>query len=455
MIAVAQITPVYSATEFPAKDPTKTSENRMGVIQYGNVRRGTKLAVKPDVIRKSNCAEGWYELADGSGFICGKFLTNDENHRELRTSPRRYNDRPLPYDYGFNLTNGAPLYRRLPSREERRDAEKALAIGKGAKGPEGEGGKDAPWYLKKTNGKPTVTFDEMRGESGLIPLRMVKGFYVAIGGESGKQGSKYWVTTDGFFAPQDHIKLHATKTEFEGVKLVAPGETKKLPIGFVLGLHTKKYFFDEIAAKAEDQKRPRKGDKVERFTVFGLTGKRAVYENQPYIETTEGFYVRGVDITQTHPGPVPAGIKGGEKWIDVDLKSQTLVAFEGDKPVYVTLVSTGRHNDTDPARDYRTKPGDYRIYAKHVSVTMDDDAASDGPYSIQDVPWTMYFHGSMALHGAFWHSQFGRERSHGCVNLQPIDAKNIFEWAGPVLPQGWHGVKATEKNQGTRVIVHE
>ena len=86
---------------------------------------------------------------------------------------------------------------------------------------------------------------------------------------------------------------------------------------------------------------------------------------------------------------------------------------------------------------------------------MDDDVASDGPYSIEDVPWIMYFKGSYALHGAFWHTNFGHERSHGCVNLTPLDAKHVFGWAGPKLPDGWHGVRATTENPGTRVIVHE
>ena len=140
--------------------------------------------------------------------------------------------------------------------------------------------------------------------------------------------------------------------------------------------------------------------------------------------------------------------------IDVDLSSQALVAFEGQKPVYATIVSTGRHN-ADPEKDHRTVEGTFRIHEKHISTTMDDDGASDGTYRIEDVPWVMYFEKSFALHGAFWHSSFGRERSHGCVNLTPHDARHIFGWAGPKLPEGWHGVRATKENPGTRVIVHK
>jgi hypothetical protein len=72
-----------------------------------------------------------------------------------------------------------------------------------------------------------------------------------------------------------------------------------------------------------------------------------------------------------------------------------------------------------------------------------------------DVPWTMFFEGSYALHGAFWHEGFGRVRSHGCINLGPTDARWLFYWAPPFLPEGWHGVHAHEGSPGTTVIVHD
>jgi lipoprotein-anchoring transpeptidase ErfK/SrfK len=88
---------------------------------------------------------------------------------------------------------------------------------------------------------------------------------------------------------------------------------------------------------------------------------------------------------------------------------------------------------------------------------MDGDGtvAGDLPYSIEDVPYVAYFEGSYALHGAFWHNNFGREMSHGCVNLSPLDAKKVFFWAEPRLPRGWHAVWSTPDNRGTLVVVHE
>ena len=62
---------------------------------------------------------------------------------------------------------------------------------------------------------------------------------------------------------------------------------------------------------------------------------------------------------------------------------------------------------------------------QHVAATMDGDTSGE-LYSIDDVPYIQYFHSSYALHGAFWHSDYGRVRSHGCVNLSPADAKRLF-----------------------------
>ena len=120
-----------------------------------------------------------------------------------------------------------------------------------------------------------------------------------------------------------------------------------------------------------------------------------------------------------------------------------LVAFEGDTPAYATLVSTGKRSNNETER-YDTPVGQFRVYAKHVTTTMDGDTAAAGPYSIEDVPWVMYFHDSYAIHGAFWHGQWGWRMSHGCVNLAPNDARWVFYWTRPEVPESWHGVFSGE-----------
>jgi lipoprotein-anchoring transpeptidase ErfK/SrfK len=94
------------------------------------------------------------------------------------------------------------------------------------------------------------------------------------------------------------------------------------------------------------------------------------------------------------------------------------------------------------------------VKSKHLTDTMDGDTAVDGPYSVDDVPYVMYFELAYALHSAFWHNGFGIPRSHGCVNLAPLDARRVFEWADPPLPEGWHSAYPTAETPGTWIHVH-
>ena len=86
---------------------------------------------------------------------------------------------------------------------------------------------------------------------------------------------------------------------------------------------------------------------------------------------------------------------------------------------------------------------------------MDGGDTPADAYDLADVPWTMYFHRGYALHTAYWHDKFGAVRSHGCVNLSPVDARWFFEWAGPVVPEGERFVRSTQENPGTWVWVHK
>jgi lipoprotein-anchoring transpeptidase ErfK/SrfK len=142
----------------------------------------------------------------------------------------------------------------------------------------------------------------------------------------------------------------------------------------------------------------------------------------------------------------PALVPKRARLIHVRLAEQTLVAYEGEQAVYATLISSGKAG-------FETPMGLFRVHAKHVSTTMDGLAGEEEAYSIEDVPWTMYFQGSYALHAAFWHDRFGNTRSHGCINLAPADARWLFEWATPTLPSGFHAVMSTKDNPGTYVLI--
>ena len=114
--------------------------------------------------------------------------------------------------------------------------------------------------------------------------------------------------------------------------------------------------------------------------------------------------------------PASSG-NGGERWIDVDLTHQMVYAYEGNTIVNSFLVSTGTWL-------HPTVTGQYHIYIKYRYKDM------SGPgYFLPNVPYTMFFYEGYALHGTYWHSNFGTPMSHGCVNLSIPDSEWLYNWA--------------------------
>lgn len=151
--------------------------------------------------------------------------------------------------------------------------------------------------------------------------------------------------------------------------------------------------------------------------------------------------------------PLPQGVAPGEKWIEVNTYEQTLAAYEGERMVFATLISTGRS-------DTWTPDGLTRIWGKLATTPMQNrDVGPDNPawYYLEDVTWTQYFNGAYALHSAYWHGAFGFTRSHGCVNLAILDAKWLFDWTTPYVAEGAKTAysAADGPGAGTWVWVHK
>ena len=146
--------------------------------------------------------------------------------------------------------------------------------------------------------------------------------------------------------------------------------------------------------------------------------------------------------------PRPGQVRAADPWIDVELASQTLVAYEGDRAVFATLVSTGIGREGSA---FETPRGVHRIATKLIAATMDNlEHTGVVPYSYEDVPYTQYI-GRAALHGAFWHDNFGTPVSHGCINVSVQDAEWLFGWTRPVLSVGATEVAA--RGQGSVIRV--
>ena len=132
-----------------------------------------------------------------------------------------------------------------------------------------------------------------------------------------------------------------------------------------------------------------------------------------------------------------------ERWVRVDLSEQVLVAYDGRKPVRAFVISSGL-----PGFD--TVTGEFRVRMKVRSQRM------TGPdYDLPNVEWVQYFYADYGLHGTYWHNDFGRPKSHGCVNMTNADAKWVWDWLGPEWDGQTVWQRSTDENPGSLVIVHD
>jgi len=148
--------------------------------------------------------------------------------------------------------------------------------------------------------------------------------------------------------------------------------------------------------------------------------------------------------------PIHTDIDPWKKWIDISLADQSLTAYEDATAVRTAKISSGMAMENS-----RTPKGTFNIQIKVAAVHMGDGRITADPlaYELPGVPWVSYFEleRGVALHGTYWHNDFGRPRSHGCINLAPNDALWLYRWTTPLAAEA--RIKGTG-GLGTRVIVH-
>ena len=139
-------------------------------------------------------------------------------------------------------------------------------------------------------------------------------------------------------------------------------------------------------------------------------------------------------------------VPGDDKLIVVERETQMVTAFEGDKMVFSQRCSSG-------AKGTETPQGNFRTYHKGPAVHMTNQGdALENIYNLPGVPWCSFFTGAgHAFHGAYWHNDYGRPRSHGCVNLPSEAAKFLYRWTLPIVPPEADYVHLP--GEGTRVQV--
>ena len=152
--------------------------------------------------------------------------------------------------------------------------------------------------------------------------------------------------------------------------------------------------------------------------------------NQVYYAPGEHLRI----LSDDELAPLATNVPGRQKRIEVHLKDQLLFAYENGNPVFVTRVATGEVLSNG---SYSTPTGSFTTYHKRPTRHMAGGDITANGFDLPGVPWVMYLtETGISLHGTYWHNDFGRPRSHGCVNLSPAAAKWLFRWTEPVVAPG-------------------
>ncbi|CAN5891245.1 hypothetical protein BH11MYX3_BH11MYX3_37650 [soil metagenome] len=383
---------------------------RIGTLAIDTRVRWTRTA------KAKGCDKPWVEI-EPRGWICGDYVKPSKRLAMGREVPMLDRGELVPGVYGkVTAPNSVSFTLVKPGEPKKKPGDKKKPAGKEGKPITSTTQVDPPAATAKP---PEPKMVEDRPLVGSINLRQYEEVTVA--------GKTYWKVSqkDNEYVLRSSITQHRPSV-YGGARL-GDDTGWGVPVAFVWPRAG--YQQAWITAKSTGAGAVRQ---VGARTPLGILEtatdpKGAVTAYR----VGENEWIRAGDVRVFQPAPAPALLQKGERWIDVDLDNQILVAFEGDVPVYATMVSTG-------GKDTPTETGIYRMWVKESEADMKGLNGED-PYSVATVPWTQFFSPDkgLALHTAYWHDQFGVKRSHGCVNMAPRDARWLYFWSDPQVPPGW------------------
>jgi hypothetical protein len=423
LAATAKETWIYEAPRWSSK--------RIGYLRAGAV---VKRAESPS--GRASCDHGWYAI-EPRGYVCaGAYATLDPRDEVVDAAKRRPDRTTLPYTYVMSGSPPPTLYARVPSRAEEERVEPDLASHlRAAARRASEPGYVAPpaaepmlASLAAGRSAPALSNGPRRSADALVIGRAEARSGFALLSTFEADDRMWGLTTELALLPIDRARV-VKPSAFVGLAL--EGDDAALPVAFVMSHHAARFAETKYGGLAQVEP-------LAFRAAIPLSGKTRRAGGALFFEAKDGSFVRADQVRKVEPThDFPAWARGDRKWIDVSIVDQTLVAYAGKRPVYVTLVSTGADGLGDPETTHSTILGVFRVHTKHVSVKMDDDAVGN-VFDFRDVPFVQYFKDGYALHAAYWHDDFGTPRSHGCVNLAPRDAAWLFAFTGPEVPDAWH-----------------
>jgi hypothetical protein len=428
----------------------------------GYIRPGQSVALQSlEITQGGGCAGGFYAIAP-RGYVCRDRTVTLAPEGRLMNAVRATLPAPGPFPYRYALSSGTPMYNRMPTPQEQRRFERKFGPPTRWQplSPRASAHEDlaVSERIAATDSIPDFIADSRPinpSRLGLVRQEMPLGAMLSYTASFDAGGRTFLLSTDLTLVPADRVRPFRP-SRFRGARLA---HDVTLPLTF-------------FRTNPRPQYRKLPSGRVERTggawpvrSFVGLTGRSFEVDGTRYLETSAQDGA-GVLVTAEKDATVveaeralPPGIRSDQKWVLVRITRGTLVAYEGTRPVYATLISPGRGGvpvqGDDPVRASTTPIGTFYITFKDRAATMSPETGMNRTFWIADVPHTQYFNAPFALHAAYWHERFGDPTSGGCVNLSPLDAEALFDWSDPPVPPGWQGVTgaAAPENGPTTVVV--
>ncbi len=416
-------------------------------LPLGSIRPGSGLPLSSEerVPGVGGCREF---VAVAGGFVCAGARATLDADSAWANAGRWTEPEPGPFPYEYALSVGAPMLTRVPTKGDRmgttgkRDLSRMTGWAAGhdelAESAPIVANGDAPDFLRDGGSAPTP----WNARPGLLFKRIPLGSMLAYTRAFEADGQTWVLSTNMTVVPASGLKGFR-KSSFRGVEL--SGELR-LPIAWARRPLPK-------WRRTTDTFEALDGEWKTREPV-ALTGRSERFEGRTLLETRDaGTWIerRGVNVAEGRekgvPWEVQRGMSPNGKWIHIRVSTRTLTLYENARPVFTTLVS--------PGKQWGTPFGRFFVESKHHVTTMTTEQGEPKKFWVADVPWTLYFERPFAIHGAYWHEDFGEEKSGGCVNLSPIDAERVFGWAEPPLPDGWESAQAYPLGGGTFVLIEK
>ncbi len=445
------------ATSWIRRKPAVEERGALGYVRPGSTVQVESLERVPG----RGCPRGFYRVRP-RGYLCADRTVSESPEPGWREAAIATRGAFGAWPYRYAISDGTPMYGRVPTPDEQARRERWL-------GPPGEG----PKLAKTLRSHEELAMNDTISSDGPLPFflaggrsvrrdphalvarTMPLGSMLSFTRSFEAEGRTWLLSTDHTLVPADRVRPFR-QSEFHGVALDREAGPR-LPIAWFRQRERPRFVEENgvLAARgafpvrswAEPTGREREQDGTRYLEVRDPAGTPG------FVRADDATIVAAVDALET-------GVSPGQKWILIRLQQGTLVAYEGLRPVFATLVSPGAGGvptkGRDPVKDSTTPLGSYAITFKDRAATMSPELREPRSFWIQDVPFTQYFNAPFAIHAAYWHERFGEYVSAGCVNASPLDAERLFAWSDPPVPNDWQGVAgagAPENGPTTIVVV--